>query len=79
VADDEAPPDHLRATGFGHLQRQNAAMVTLHHSDCHPSALVLPVTEGNVIGTFFSGGVLPEGPLPLPTAKIKKLKGTAPR
>ncbi|MGH9065304.1 MAG: CocE/NonD family hydrolase [Acidimicrobiales bacterium] len=77
LADDEPPPDPLRATGFGHLQRQAAALVRIHHDEEHASALVLPVVEGNVLGTFISGGRLPRGPKPIPTAKIVKLKSTS--
>ena len=78
LADDEAPPDPLRATGFGHLQRQVAARVRIHHDDGHPSALLLPVTDGNLLGTFFSGGRLPEPPGgPIPTAKIVREKRPA--
>lgn len=72
--EDRPPPDFLRATGMGHVARQSASVVTLHHGPAHPSALVLPVTEGNVLGTFQSGGVLPGKIGPIPTAKIKRVK-----
>jgi len=39
-----------------HLSRQSASRVTIHHDDRYPSNLLLPVTEGNVLGTFRSGG-----------------------
>ena len=74
LADDEPPPDPLRATGFGHLCRQTASRCTIHHDDRHPSAVLLPVTDGNVLGTFLSGGELPVGNGPIPTAKITRVK-----
>jgi hypothetical protein len=32
--------------------------VTVHHSSNYPSHLLLPITKGNRIGTFISGGKL---------------------
>ncbi|MBI1994222.1 MAG: hypothetical protein HYS67_07420, partial [Deltaproteobacteria bacterium] len=32
------------------------ARITIHHDETHPSHLDLPITRGNIIGTFFSGG-----------------------
>ncbi len=49
-------------------------MVTVHHSSSRPSSLVLTVTEGNVLGSFLSGGVLPGKLGPIPTLKIKRIK-----
>jgi hypothetical protein len=31
----------------------------VHHDAEHPSHLLLPITRGNVLGTFVSGGRLP--------------------
>ncbi len=76
AADDEPRPDPLRATGFGHVARQTAARVTVHHSVDRPSCLVLPVVAGNHIGTYLSEGRL-EFPGPLPLAKIQRLKRPA--
>ncbi|HWG60419.1 MAG TPA: CocE/NonD family hydrolase [Streptosporangiaceae bacterium] len=79
AADDEPRPDPLRATGFGHVSRQTAARVTVHHSPQRPSCLLVPVVSGNYVGTYLSGGRL-EMPGPLPLAKIQRLKareGTA--
>lgn len=45
----------IRSRG-DHLARQSASRVTIYHDDEYPSNLVLPVTEGNVLGTFRSGG-----------------------
>ena len=39
-------------------------MVTIHHSSEYPSHLLLPITGGNLIGTFMSGGkLLPPDPI----------------
>ncbi|NDH64731.1 MAG: hypothetical protein EBY18_24485, partial [Alphaproteobacteria bacterium] len=42
--------------GQGHLLQQAPSWVTIHHDAEHPSVLNVPVTAGNVIGTFISGG-----------------------
>jgi predicted acyl esterase len=55
-ADEERPRNDLEWIALGHLGRPNAATVMVHHSDAYPSYLLLPVTRGNRIGTFMSGG-----------------------
>jgi predicted acyl esterase len=55
-ADDEAPQHDLQWIAQGHLHRPVASIVTIHHSLEYPSQLLLPITRGNRIGTFFSGG-----------------------
>jgi len=55
-ADDEKPQHDLQWIAQGHLHRPVASNVTIHHSPEYPSRLLLPVTRGNRIGTFFSGG-----------------------
>jgi len=57
-ADDETPANGLEVISMGHLSRPTGARVTVHHDDQYPSHLVLPVTAGNRIGTFMSGGQL---------------------
>lgn len=74
LADDEAPPDAIRGAGYGHLQRSGAALVQVHHSEQHPSQLLLPITAGNHLGTFLSGGELPPPIGPLPLAKFRSPK-----
>lgn len=61
-ADDETPETALHAVGVGHLARSSASRVTILHDADHPSHLLLPITRGNRIGTYMSGGQLP--PLP---------------
>ena len=55
-ADDDKPQHDLQWIAQGHLHRPNEATVTIHHSADYPSHLLLPVTRGNRIGTFMSGG-----------------------
>jgi len=57
-ADDDAPANFLHRIGQGALTRSRASHVTVHHDARHPSHLLLPVTRGNLIGTYLSGGVL---------------------
>jgi predicted acyl esterase len=58
-ADDETPTNFNENVSRGHVLRPQYSRVTIHHNPDCPSHLLLPVTKGNVIGTFFSGGDLP--------------------
>ena len=53
-ADDE--PDDLTKVKMNHLTSQTPSTVTVHHNAQHPSHLLLPITRGNIIGTYASGG-----------------------
>ena len=55
-ADDEPPSNSLEALTRNHVRRPRPARITIHHDESHPSHVDLPVTRGNLIGTFFSGG-----------------------
>ena len=55
-ADDEPALTSLQALARNHLRRPLPARITVHHNESHPSHLDLPITRGNIIGTFFSGG-----------------------
>jgi predicted acyl esterase len=55
-ADDEPPVNSLQALARNHLRRPRPARITIHHNEASPSHLDLPITRGNIIGTFFSGG-----------------------
>ncbi len=55
-ADDEPAINSLQALARNHLRRPAPSRITLHHDESHASHLDLPITRGNVIGTFFSGG-----------------------
>jgi predicted acyl esterase len=72
--EDEPPADMVLGTALGHVSRQRAAVITIHHDEEHPSALLVPVTAGNVLGTFISGGVLADAAQTVPAAKIARQK-----
>jgi predicted acyl esterase len=55
-ADDEPALNSLQALARNHLGRPRPARITIYHNEVSPSHLDLPVTRGNIIGTFFSGG-----------------------
>lgn len=58
-ADDEPARDTIEHTAMGHVRRANGARVCVHHNADYPSELLLPITRGNRVGTFISGGKLP--------------------
>jgi uncharacterized protein len=53
-ADDE--PENLFQVGMYHLCSQTPNTITVYHEAKYPSHLLLPVTKGNIIGTYVSGG-----------------------
>ena len=53
---DDQPENSLEAIAAGHIRRQSGSRITVYHNDECPSHLLLPVTSGNIIGTFVSGG-----------------------
>jgi uncharacterized protein len=55
-ADDEPALNSLQALARNHVRRPRPARITIYHDETHPSHLDLPITRGNIIGTFFSGG-----------------------
>jgi len=55
-ADNEPPLNSLQALARNHLWRPSSARVTVYHNERQPSRVDLPITRGNLIGTFFSGG-----------------------
>ena len=57
-ADDEKPGDPLQAISLGHLWRSQSSVISILHNRKYPSNLVLPITKGNRIGTYYSGGKL---------------------
>ena len=47
----------LDAGGYvssGHVTRQGAARISIYHDRSRPSRLLLPITSGNVLGTYYS-------------------------
>lgn len=55
-ADNEPPLNSLQALARNHLWRPGSARITVYHNERHPSRVDFPITRGNLIGTFFSGG-----------------------
>jgi predicted acyl esterase len=55
--DDEEPATALQAIAMGHLWSPRNSRISVYHDSGHPSALHLPITRGNRIGMFMSGGV----------------------
>ena len=58
-ADDDVANNFLEQVGIGHVSRRIASRVAVHHNADYPSHLLLPITKGNLIGTYMSGGKLP--------------------
>jgi len=57
AGDGEPPKSFLEGVfGTGHLLRQASSRITVYHNADYPSHLLLPITKGNVVGTFISGG-----------------------
>jgi putative CocE/NonD family hydrolase len=56
---DDPPNNPLELIAAGSLTRATVARVTVFHDEQHPSYLLLPITKGNVLNTFFSGGQYP--------------------
>jgi len=52
---DDAPKNPLEMIASGHLRRQSASRIAVYHDASRPSHLLLPITKGNVLGTFVSG------------------------
>ena len=54
---DDPPKNTLEAIlASEHVRRQKASRVAIFHDFDHPSSLLIPITSGNIIGTFMSGG-----------------------
>lgn len=53
---DDEPKHTFEAIAGGHISRQSPSRISLYHSQEYPSHLLLPVTKGNILGTFISGG-----------------------
>ena len=49
-------PEDLYQVGHEHLCSQTPNTVTIHQNANYPSHIVLPITRGNIIGTYVSGG-----------------------
>ena len=56
---DAVPRNPQELMGVGSLTRARISRVTVFHSSEHPSYLLLPITAGNRVNTYFSGGKWP--------------------
>jgi uncharacterized protein len=56
---DDEPTNPLELIATGSLKRTAVARVTVFHNEDYPSYLLLPITKGNVVNTYFSGGKWP--------------------
>jgi len=74
-ADDEKADSRLQQIARGCLCRQSPWRMTVYHEESHPSHVLLPITRGNLVGTFLSGGELPDiEPGEKPYAKFHRPK-----
>jgi predicted acyl esterase len=53
---DDQPKNPLEMIAGGNLLRQSPSRIKVYHDADHPSCLLLPITKGNVLETFLSGG-----------------------
>jgi predicted acyl esterase len=53
---DDKPNHAMEGLGVGHIRSQRGNRITVYHDEDHPSCLLLPITKGNLLGTFRSGG-----------------------
>jgi predicted acyl esterase len=56
---DAVPTDFIDVHAYGHLWRNTRQTITVYHSNAYPSHLLVPITKGNRVGTFASGGIMP--------------------
>ena len=56
---DDEPKNPLELIGTGSLRRTAVSRVTVFHNEDYPSYLLLPITRGNILSTYFSGGKFP--------------------
>jgi predicted acyl esterase len=49
-------PEDLYQVGHEHLCSQTPNTITIYHNAQYPSHIVLPITRGNIVGTYVSGG-----------------------
>jgi predicted acyl esterase len=56
IASTDDEPEDLTQVKMNHLSSQTPNTITIHHNASYPSHLLLPITRGNIIGTYASGG-----------------------
>jgi predicted acyl esterase len=53
---DDQAKNPLEMNAGGHIHRQSASRIKVYHNADYASHLLLPITRGNVLETFVSGG-----------------------
>jgi uncharacterized protein len=56
ISSSDDPPKDLYQMGHEHLISQTPCKVTVYHNAQYPSHLLIPITRGNFVGTYVSGG-----------------------
>jgi len=56
ISSSDEVPENLFQVGFDHLLSQTGNTITIYHCEEFPSFLLLPITKGNIVGTYVSGG-----------------------
>jgi uncharacterized protein len=56
---DDPPKNPMELISSGSLRRQSVSRITVYRNADYPSCLTLPVTRGNILQTFMSGGKYP--------------------
>jgi len=56
---DDEPTNPMELIAAGSLRRQSVSRITVYRNAGYPSCLVLPITRGNILQTFMSGGKYP--------------------
>jgi putative CocE/NonD family hydrolase len=56
ISSSDDAPENLYEVGHEHLISQVPNTVTVYHNAQYPSHLLVPITRGNIIGTYVSGG-----------------------
>jgi uncharacterized protein len=56
---DDEPNNPLELIACGSLRRQSVSRITLYRNAEDPSCLILPITKGNILNTYMSGGRFP--------------------
>ena len=56
IASTDDVPEDLTQVKMNHLSSQTPNTITVYHNAQYPSHLLLPITRGNIIGTYVSGG-----------------------
>jgi putative CocE/NonD family hydrolase len=56
---DDPPKNPLEMIATGAIRMTAVSRITVFHNEDYPSYLLLPITKGNILNTFFGGGKWP--------------------